>query len=59
MDNIVLIGLIYDENLGDQAIALSTKQMVKNLLFKIILNGKSGFLIYMEGTVFLLLIILE
>ena len=29
MDNIVLIGLIYDENLGDQAIALSTKQMVK------------------------------
>ena len=44
MDNIVLIGLIYDENLGDQAIALSTKQMVKKSLIQNHLKWEIRFL---------------
>lgn len=44
MENIVLIGLIYDENLGDQAIAFSTKQMVKNSLRRNQLSWKIRFL---------------
>ncbi|SDB46843.1 Polysaccharide pyruvyl transferase family protein WcaK [Pseudobutyrivibrio sp. YE44] len=32
MDNILLVGLIYDSNLGDQAIYYSTKKMVEDIV---------------------------
>lgn len=33
-DNIVLIGLVYDDNLGDQAIAFSSKNIIEEYLYK-------------------------